>query len=92
LNRFEFQNIQNIVDAEVHIIKLGSIAIATNPFELYLDYGNQIKARSRAEQTFVVQLSCGAESYLPTKKQRTVDTTAHLFQAVLLAMRAGICL
>ncbi len=52
----------------MHIIKLGSVAIATNPFELFLDYGNQIKARSHAEQTFVVQLACGAEGYLPTKK------------------------
>lgn len=52
----------------MHIIKLGTIAIATNPFELFLDYGNQIKARSHAEQTFLVQLACGAEGYLPTEK------------------------
>jgi hypothetical protein len=43
------------------------IAIATNPFELLLDYGIQIKARSRAERTFVAQLS-GAGTYLPTAK------------------------
>ncbi len=68
LNRMEFQNVKSIYDAEVHIIKLGNIAMATNPFELFLDYGNQIKARSRAEQTFLVQLACGCEDYLPTKK------------------------
>jgi len=68
LQRMELQNVQNILDTEVHIIKLGSIAIATNPFELFLDYGNQIKARSHAEQTFLVQLACGSEGYLPTKK------------------------
>ncbi len=68
LNRLEFQNSHNIYDAEVHIIRLGNIAFATNPFELFLDYGNQIKARSKAEQTFIVQLACGAEGYLPTKK------------------------
>jgi len=33
----------------LHIIRLGNIAIATSPFELFLDYGNQIKARSLAE-------------------------------------------
>jgi len=47
---------------------MGTIAIATNPFELFLDYGNQIKARSLAEQTFLVQLANGAEGYLPTEK------------------------
>ena len=40
----------------------------SNPFELFLDYGNQIKARSLAEQTFLVQLANGGEGYLPTKK------------------------
>ena len=68
LNRIELQNVHNVLNTEVHIVKLGSIAIATNPFELFLDYGNQIKARSHAEQTFLIQLACGAEGYLPTKK------------------------
>lgn len=68
LSRLELQNTRNLIDAEVHVIKLGTVAIATNPFELYLDYGNQIKARSHAEQTFLVQLACGISGYLPTKK------------------------
>lgn len=68
LSRLELQNTVNMHNAEVHIIKLGTVAIATNPFELFLDYGNQIKARSRAEQTFIIQLACGAEGYLPTQK------------------------
>ena len=68
LNRLEFQNVKNVYGAEVHIIKLGNIAMATNPFELFLDYGNQIKARSKAEQIFLVQLACGCEDYLPTEK------------------------
>ncbi len=68
LSRFELQNNINIHDTEVHIIKFGSVAIATNPYELFLDYGNQIKARSRAEQTFLIQLACGSDGYLPTKK------------------------
>ncbi len=68
LRRAELQDVQDILDTEVHIIRLGNIAIATNPFELFLDYGNQIKARSLAEQTFLIQLANGAEGYLPTKK------------------------
>jgi len=68
LQRLELQNKMDVLNTEVHTIRLGSIAIATNPFELFLDYGNQIKARSHAEQTFLIQLCCGAEGYLPTEK------------------------
>ena len=53
---------------ELHVVRFGDVAIVTNPFELFLDYGNQIRARSRAKQTFLIQLSCGALGYLPTEK------------------------
>ena len=33
-----------------------------------LDFGNQIRARSVATQTFEIQLCCGALGYLPTEK------------------------
>lgn len=46
------------------------MVIASNPFEYYLDYGIQIKARSPATQTFLVQLA-GAGSYVPS--QRSVE-------------------
>lgn len=68
LRRFELQEKLDTLTTEVHIIRLGSIVFATNPFELFLDFGNQIKARSSAEQTFIVQLANGAEGYLPTAK------------------------
>ena len=50
------------------MIRLGDVAIATNPFELYLDYGVRIEARSKAEQTFIVQLACGSGGYLPSAR------------------------
>ena len=53
---------------EVHIARLGDIAFATSSFELFLDFGNQIRARSKAQQTFLIQLACGAHGYLPTEK------------------------
>ena len=68
LRRMDVQDKYDTLDVEVHIMRLGTIAIATNPFELFLDYGNQIKARSLAEQTFLIQLANGAEGYLPTAK------------------------
>ena len=68
LVRAELQELMDILDTEVHIIRMGNVAFASNPFELFLDYGNQIKARSPAEQTFLIQLANGCEGYLPTKK------------------------
>ena len=68
LRRFELQEVMDVLDTEVHIIRMGSIAFASSPFELFLNYGNQIKARSVAEQTFLIQLANGNEGYLPTEK------------------------
>jgi hypothetical protein len=53
---------------EFHVVRLGDVALATNPFELYLDYGLRMKARSRALLTLLVQLSCQDGGYLPTSK------------------------
>lgn len=66
--RFEYQHDHDLHAVEVHIVRLGDIAIATNPFELFLDYGNLMKARSLAAQTFIIQLACGSEGYLPTAR------------------------
>ncbi len=66
--RYREQQHKETEPVEVHIIRLGDIAIATNPFELFLDYGNRMKARARAKQTFVMQLTGGAQGYLPTEK------------------------
>jgi hypothetical protein len=62
--RYEMEKRQPKMPIEVHITRIGDIVFATNPFELYLDYGIRIKARSKAIQTFLVQLT-GSGSYLP---------------------------
>jgi len=63
-----FYTTDTIAPIEFHTLRLGDVAIATNPFELYLDYGVRIKARSPATLTFLVQLSCQHCGYLPTEK------------------------
>lgn len=52
---------------QLHTVRLGDIAIATNNFELFNSYGTQMKARSPALQTFVIQL-CGRGTYVPTER------------------------
>lgn len=66
--RYEQQQTENMVPMELHTARLGDVAFATNPFELFLDYGNQIRARSKAKQTILIQLACDTLGYLPTKK------------------------
>ena len=55
------------VPIEMHVIRLGDVAFVTAPFEYYLDFGDRIKGRSQAVQTFVVQLA-GGGTYLPTER------------------------
>lgn len=66
--RYEVQEYCSTVEVEIHAVRLGEIVFVTNPFELFLDYGNQIRARSAAAQTFIAQLSNGELGYLPTEK------------------------
>ena len=63
ITRYERQDKTPAISFNMNVIRLGDIAIANNPFELYLYYGQNIKARSKAKQTFLVQLSAGASIY-----------------------------
>ncbi len=56
-----------LLPTEIHIVRVGDIVICTNPFELYTEYGIRIQGRSKALQTFVVQLA-GEQYYVPTEK------------------------
>jgi len=66
-DRYDMEKIQPRMPIEVHVLRIGDAVIATNPFELYLDYGIRIKGRSPAIQTFLVQLT-GSGSYLPPSR------------------------
>ena len=68
MERYEKQQTVQFYTSEIHVARIGDIAITTNPFELFLDYGNKIKAMSEATQTFVIQLACDTAGYLPTAK------------------------
>jgi hypothetical protein len=65
--RYERQKTEPELSFEVHVVRLGDLVIATNPFEYFLDFGMHIKARSRAVQTFLVQLA-GPGTYVPAER------------------------
>ena len=67
VDRYNVQQKVNLFTEEIHVIRFDDIAIASNPFELFLDYGNRIRARSHAKQTFLIQLASGCGGYLPTE-------------------------
>jgi hypothetical protein len=68
VDRYREQDQNPTISVEVHALRIGDVAIITNPFELFLDYGVQMQGRSKALQTFVLQLTCGSAAYLPTER------------------------
>jgi hypothetical protein len=73
MERYEQQSENPLYQTQINVIRLGDIAIATNPFEMFLDHGIRIKARSKALQTFIVQIAGNCvghygAGYLPTAK------------------------
>ena len=69
VRRFEQQQAGvRTLDTPIHVIRLGDLIIATNRFELYVDFGLQIKVRcGDLPHVLLVQL-CGEGSYLSTEK------------------------
>ncbi len=72
LARYAAQQTQAKIPMELHVVRLGNIAFASNCFELYMDFQHRIQARSPFEQTFIIQLcgtpykNCGG--YLATER------------------------
>ena len=72
LDRWETQKTEKTIPMELHAIRLGDIAFASNRFEIFVDYEHRIQARSPFLQTFIVQLAAQPEldngTYLPTER------------------------
>ena len=67
LERYEKRAEMTTYPMELHVLRLGDVVFATDSFELYLDFGTRMKARSAAPQTFLVQLA-GRGTYLPSAR------------------------
>jgi len=68
VQRFQLLRRTSVFPTEVHVLRLGDLALSTSPFELYLDYGLRIRVRSPARFTLHAQLACGEGGYLPTAR------------------------
>jgi len=67
-NTEPFYETDPVQPIEFHVLRLGDVALATCPFELYLDYAVRIQARSPAVPTLLIQLCSGASGYLPSAR------------------------
>ena len=69
--RAAVQEKEPTIATDIHVVRIGDIAFASNRFELFIDYMHRIQARSPFVQTFIVQLSVdenGTGSYLATER------------------------
>lgn len=78
----------------VHVFRIGDVAVMTSPFELFTAYGVQMKARSKATQTLVVQLADGGriehrKGYLPTAEARRRGGYSAVPQSIFISPRGG---
>jgi hypothetical protein len=95
VERFEKQRIDPNpkLEAEIHVLRIGEAVICTNQFELFTDYGIRIQARSKALQTFVIQLTAGTgtagASYLPTEKAVRGGGYSAVIQSDLVTPEGG---
>jgi hypothetical protein len=73
---------------EIHVVRLGDLVVCSSPFELYCEYGIRIKARSKATQTFILQMS-GFGSYLPTARAQAAGPYSAIPQSNIIAPEGG---
>ena len=57
------------LEVVLQAVRIGDLAIATFPFEVFVEIGLEIKAKSPFAQTFTTSLANGYDGYLPTKRQ-----------------------
>ncbi|MDO5113243.1 MAG: hypothetical protein Q4E67_02600 [Planctomycetia bacterium] len=76
----------------IHVVRIGDTVWCTNQFELYTDFGVQMKARSASKQTFVVQLSdglIGGGTYLPSERAMRGGGYGAVIQSNMVGAEGG---
>lgn len=90
LARYERQQAGTIrpYKMELHTLRLGDIAIATNDFEFFTQYGIQIKAKSPALHSFLIQLA-GPGTYIPTPSAAAGGGYSAIVQSNIVGPEGG---
>ncbi|HUG80395.1 MAG TPA: hypothetical protein VML01_01945 [Bryobacterales bacterium] len=57
-----------VVDTEVQAVQVGPAVFVTNPAEYFVEYGLDIKKRSKFPFTYPVELANGCVGYVPTEE------------------------
>lgn len=68
LELLEAQRLEPLVPAEIGACRIGDYAIATLPAEVFVEFGLEIKLKSPARRTWVVELANGVVGYIPTRR------------------------
>jgi len=68
LDLMERQRLEPLVPAEINAFRLGDFAVVTLPGEIFVEFGLDIKLKSPAKRTWVVELANGIVGYVPTKR------------------------
>ena len=71
LERYEIQAREPGITTDIHVVRIGDLAFATNRFEMFIDYMHRIQGRSPFGQTVIVQLVTdlnGQGKYLATER------------------------
>ena len=86
---FERQQDEPTLPVRLHVVRIGDMAIATHPVALYLDFGIQIRGRSKATQTFTVQTADGHYRYLPTERSLAGNTYGAVPESIEFGPQGG---
>jgi hypothetical protein len=59
---------QNPDTVNINVLQMGDAVLCTNPAELFVEFGLEIKKHSTAKSTFISELTDGYVGYVPTAK------------------------
>jgi hypothetical protein len=68
LELMEEKRARPLIPGEIQAFRLGEVGVAMLPGEIFVEHGLEIKLRSPARRTFVVELANGIMGYVPTRR------------------------